>query len=70
MTYGGCKDLPGRATSNKVLYDKTFYIAVKPKYVNVNINVDFLQWFINVLIKTLLIVLLLKPAAFGLSFWT
>ena len=40
---GVVKDFPGRATSNKVLYDKTFHIAMKPKYINLNTDVDLLQ---------------------------
>ena len=32
MTYGDFKDLPRRKASDKVLRDKTFNIAKKPKY--------------------------------------
>ena len=30
MAYGACKDLPRRAASSKVLYDKTFSISSNP----------------------------------------
>ena len=32
MTYGGFKDLPRRAASDKTLHDKIFHIAKIPKY--------------------------------------
>ena len=32
MTYGDFKDLPRKKDSDKVLRDKTFNIAKKPKY--------------------------------------
>ena len=32
MAYGDFKDLPGRATSNKVLHGKAINIAKDPKY--------------------------------------
>ena len=32
MTYGDFKDLPRRKASDKVLRDKAFNIAKKPKY--------------------------------------
>ena len=46
MTYGDFKDLPRRAASDKVLRDKAFNIAKDEK------------WFINLLIKIFLMVLL------------
>ena len=36
MAYGNCKDLPGRAISNKILHDKSFIIAENMKYENIN----------------------------------
>ena len=36
MAYGNCKDLPGRAISNKILHDKSFIIAENLKYENIN----------------------------------
>ena len=44
MAYGNCKDLPGRAISNKILHDKSFIIAENMKYEN--INTSLLQCFI------------------------
>ena len=32
MAYGDFKDLPRRATSDKILYDKAFIITKSPKY--------------------------------------
>ena len=49
MANADIKDLHRRIASGKVLYDRIFMIH----------NVDLLQWFINVLIKFLLVVLLL-----------
>ena len=47
MAYGDLKDLPRRTIGDEVLHDKAFNIA---KIRNMmDINVDLLQWFINVL---------------------
>ena len=58
MAYGGFKDLPRRTTFDKVLHDKALYIANNSKYDE--LNVELLQSFINVLIKILLLVVVLK----------
>ena len=58
MAYGGFKDLPSRTAFDKVLHDKALYIANNSKYDE--LNVELLQLFINVLIKILLLVVVLK----------
>ena len=58
MAYGGFKDLPRRKAFDKVLHDKALYIANNSKYDE--LNVELLQSFINVLIKILLLVVVLK----------
>ena len=49
MAYGDFKDLTRRTASDKILRDKAFNIAKNPNMIN--INVDFLQWFISFLAK-------------------
>ena len=56
MGYGDFKDLNRRIDDDKVLRDKAFNIAKNPK--SMDINVDLLQWSINVLIRKLLVVVL------------
>ena len=58
MAYGGFQDLPRRTAFDKVLHDKALYIANNSKYDE--LNVELLQSFINVLIKILLLVVVLK----------
>ena len=58
MAYGGFKDFPRRTAFDKVLHDKALYIANNSKYDE--LNVELLQSFINVLIKILLLVVVLK----------
>ena len=53
MTYGDFKDLPRRPASDKVLSDKAFNIAKNPKYIRCQHGL--VSWFINFLIKTLLV---------------
>ena len=53
MAYGDFKYLNRGTTADKVLRDKTFNIAKNPNMMD--INVDALQWSINVLIKKLLV---------------
>ena len=56
MTYGDFKDLTRRTASDKILPNKTFTLL---KIRNMmGINVKWLQWFINFLIKKLLVVVL------------
>ena len=57
MAYGDFKDLARRTASDKVLRDKAFNIVKNPKYDG--INEDLLLWFINVLIKSLKVVVLI-----------
>ena len=52
MAYGDFKDLTRRTASDKILRDKVFNIA------EMGIKGVFLQWFINFLIKKLLVVVL------------
>ena len=47
------KNLNRRITTDKVLHDKAFNIVKFTKYYG--INVDLVQWFINFLIKKLLV---------------
>ena len=58
MAYGGFKDLPRRTAFDKFLHDKALYIAKNSKYDG--LNAELLQSFINVLIKILLLVVVLK----------
>ena len=53
MVYGDFKDINRRIFADKVLYNKAFNIAEDPN--TMDINVDFLQWFINSLIKERLV---------------
>ena len=53
MTYGDFKDLIRRTASDKILHDIAFSIAKNPKYMD--IKGVFLQWFLNFLIKRLLV---------------
>ena len=53
MAYGDFKDVTIRTAPDKILHDKAFNIAKNPEYVD--INLDLLQWFINRLIKKLLV---------------
>ena len=56
MAYGDCKDLPRRTAPDKVLRDKAFNIA---KIQNMtDVKEVLLQWFLNFLLKSLLVVLL------------
>ena len=57
MAYGDLKDLAKETASDKVLRDKAFSIAKNPKYGYQN---GLLQWFINLLIKRVLLLLLLQ----------
>ena len=52
MAYGDFKDSGRRAASDKILRDKTFNIAKNPRYDGYERG--SLQWFINVLVKSLL----------------
>ena len=52
MVYGDFKDLSRRTAAHKVLRDKAFDAAEDPKCDD--INMFYLQWSINVLIKSLL----------------
>ena len=65
MAYGDFKDLTRRKAPDKILRDKTSNIAKNTKYdeyqrwLNMkNINNDLLHWFINFLIKKILLVTL------------
>ena len=49
MIYRDFKDLPTRTASDKVLWDKASNIAKNPNMMD--INVDLLEWFINLWIK-------------------
>ena len=55
MAYGNFKDLTRRSASDKVLCDKAFKIAKNPKYDGYKRGLVLLQWFINFLIKRLLL---------------
>ena len=58
MAYGYSKYLPRRASSDKILRDKVFDIAKNPQYDELmNNKMVLLQWFINVLIKKLQVIL-------------
>ena len=58
MAYGYSKYLPRRASSDKILRDKVFDIAKNPQYDELMNNKEvLLQWFINVLIKKLQVIL-------------
>ena len=50
MSYGDSRGFPSRTASNKVLRDHAFNIAKNPKLVD--IKEVWLQWFINLFIKT------------------
>ena len=52
MANGDFKDLTRRTASDKMLHDKAFNIAKNPKYHGY--KMVFLRWFINFLIKRLL----------------
>ena len=56
MAYEDFKDLTRRTASDKILHYKAFSIDKTPNMMD--INVDLLQWSINVLIKKLLVVVL------------
>ena len=56
MAYGDFKDFTRRTASDKILRDKAFNIAKNQN--KMDINVDFLQWFTNFLIKNLPVVVL------------
>ena len=57
MTYGDFKDLKRRTPSDKSLRDKAFNIA---KNLNMmDIKEDLLLWFVNFLIKSLKVAVLL-----------
>ena len=49
MAYGDFKELPGRTTSDKYYVIK--YLLLQKILNMMNINVDLLHWFINILIK-------------------
>ena len=57
MAYGDFKDLGRRTTSDKILSDKAFNIAKNIKYDG--IKEDLLLWFINFLIKSSKVVVLI-----------
>ena len=57
MVYGDFKDLARRTGSNKVLRDKAFNIEKNPKYIGY--QRALLLWFINFLIKSLEVVVLI-----------
>ena len=54
MAYGDFIDLTRRTVSDKLLHEKAFNIAKNPNMMD--INGDLHQWFMNSLIKKLLIV--------------
>ena len=54
MAYVNFKDLTRRTASDKVLHDKVFNIAKNLKYM-MDIKEVLLQWFMNSLIKKLLL---------------
>ena len=56
MVYGDFKDLNRRTAAHKVLRDKEFDIAEDPKCDDINVNL--LQWSLNLLIKNILLVVL------------
>ena len=56
MAYGDFKDLAKRTAADKVLRDKAFNIAQDPKYDGYKRGLAL--WFINFLIKRLLVVVL------------
>ena len=61
MAYGDVKDLNGRTAADKILRNKAFNIAKNPVKIAkkmMNIKVDSLQWFLNFLIKRILVVVL------------
>ena len=53
MVYGDFKDLNRRTAADKILGDNEFHIAKNQNMME--INVDLLQWFINFLMKKLLV---------------
>ena len=53
MAYGDFKDLTRGTAADKILRDKAFNIAKNPKYDGNHL--DLLQWFINFLIRKLLV---------------
>ena len=56
MTYGDFKDLTRRTAFNKIFRDNHLKL---PKIQNMmDINVELLQWSVNVLIKKLLVLIL------------
>ena len=58
MASGYSTYLPRRAFSDKILRDKVFNIAKNPQYDELMNNKEvLLQWFINVLIKKLQVIL-------------
>ena len=59
MAYGDFKDLKRRTFSDKVLRDKAFNIAKNPKYDGYQRSLAL--WFINCLIKSPQVVLVLRP---------
>ena len=59
MAYGDFKDLARRTASDKVLRDKAFNIAKNPKYGGYQRRQAIL-WFTNFLIKSLLVVVLIR----------
>ena len=52
MAYGDLKNVARRKAFDKILHDKAFNIVKNPN-INVDINVELLQWSIIFLIKTL-----------------
>ena len=59
MAYGDFKDLSRKTTFNKMLSDKVIKHSTLLKMRNMmDMKVDLLQWFINFLIKKLLVVVL------------
>ena len=56
MAYGNFKDVNRRKLPNNILRDNAFNIAKDKKIMD--INVDLVQWFKNVLLKKLLVVVL------------
>ena len=59
MAYGDFKDIARRTASDKILRDKAFNIAKNPKYGGYQRGQAIL-WFTNFLIKSLLVVVLIR----------
>ena len=58
IAYAGCKDLPIRATSDKILLDKAKHLILLKIQNMMDINMELLRFCISLLIKYLQVVLL------------